>query len=329
MDVQMRAAGAAGAVRRDGPGAEPVLVAEGLTKHFGPVVALEGLDLEVPRGEVLGYLGPNGAGKTTTIRLLLGLIRPTSGRARILGLDTQADKVALHARIAYVPGEATLWPSLTGAETLHLLARVHGQADLAYREQLIERFEFDPAKKVRAYSKGNRQKINLIAALASRAELLILDEPTAGFDPIMEQAFRLCVAEARDRGQTVFLSSHVLAEVEALCDRIAILRDGRLVEIGTLAQMRHLSALTVEATFAGAPPRVDQVPGVSTVRVSGHQLSCQVRGPVHDLLAVLAAARPETLISREPSLEELFLSLYGGQEQPGRPGPEQDGQAGG
>ena len=311
---------AAAARRQPGGGHEPVLVAERLTKHFGPVVALESLDLQMPRGEVLGYLGPNGAGKTTTIRLLLGLISPTAGRASILGLDSQADKVALHARVAYVPGEATLWPSLTGAETLHLLARVHGQADLAYRDRLIERFEFDPAKKVRAYSKGNRQKINLIAALASRAELLILDEPTAGFDPIMEQAFRLCVAEARERGQTVFLSSHVLAEVEALCDRIAILRSGRLVEIGTLAQMRHLSALTVEATFAGPPPRVEQLPGVSAVRVSGHQLSCQVRGPVQELLAVLAAARPETLISREPSLEELFLSLYGGAFPAGRAG---------
>ncbi len=323
MDVRARVPAREAAARtRSGAdhGGEPVVRAERLTKHFGQVVALEALDLQVPRGEVLGYLGPNGAGKTTTIRLLLGLISPTSGRASILGLDTQADKVALHARIAYVPGEATLWPSLTGAETLHLLARVHGQADLAYRDRLIERFEFDPSRKVRAYSKGNRQKINLIAALASRAELLILDEPTAGFDPIMEQAFRLCVAEARERGQTIFLSSHVLAEVEAVCDRIAILRAGRLVEIGTLAQMRHLSALTVEATFSGPPPRVEQIPGVSAVRVTGHQLSCQVRGPVHELLSVLAAARPETLISREPSLEELFLSLYGGASPDGRAG---------
>ena len=293
---------------------QPVLRTEGLTKHFGRVVALDSLDLELPAGEVLGYLGPNGAGKTTTIRLLLGLIRPTSGRALILGMDAQAEKVAVHARVAYVPAESTLWPSLTGAETLHLLARTHGQTDERYRDELVGRFDFDPSRKVRTYSKGNRQKINLIAALASRAELLILDEPTAGFDPLMEQAFRQSVIEAKANGQTVFLSSHILAEAEALCDRIAILRGGRLVEIGTLAQMRHLSALTVEASFAGPPPALDRVPGVSAVAVTGHQLSCQVHGSVDDLLTVLAAAHPKTLLSREPSLEELFLSIYGDQE---------------
>jgi ABC-2 type transport system ATP-binding protein len=289
---------------------------ERLTKHFGSVVGLENLDLEVNAGEVLGYLGPNGAGKTTTIRLLLGLIKPTGGRAEIFGMDVQAEKVAVHARVAYVPGEATLWPSLTGAETLHLLARMHGETDVAYRDLLVKRFDFDTSRKVRTYSKGNRQKINLIAALASRADLLILDEPTAGLDPLMEQAFRESVLEARDNGQTVFLSSHVLSEVEALCDRIAILRAGRLVEIGSLAQMRHLSAVTVEASFPGAPPAaVEKVAGVSAVQVAGHHLSCQVRGPIDDLLTVLAAAHPETLLSREPSLEELFLSIYGEQER--------------
>jgi len=288
---------------------------EELTKHYGPVVGLEGLNLEVNAGQVLGYLGPNGAGKTTTIRLLLGLIRPTSGRAEIFGLDVQDNKVAVHARVAYVPGEATLWPSLTGAETLHLLARMHGETDVAYRDLLVKRFDFDTSRKVRAYSKGNRQKINLIAALASRADLLILDEPTAGLDPLMEQAFRESVLEAKQNAQTVFLSSHVLSEVEALCDRVAILRAGRLVEIGTLAQMRHLSAVTVEASFANSPPAaVDRVPGVSAVQVTGHHLSCQVRGPIDDLLTVLAAGHPETLLSREPSLEELFLSIYGEQE---------------
>jgi polyether ionophore transport system ATP-binding protein len=289
---------------------------ERLTKHFGSVVGLENLDLEVNAGEVLGYLGPNGAGKTTTIRLLLGLIKPTGGRAEIFGMDVQAEKVAVHARVAYVPGEATLWPSLTGAETLHLLARMHGETDVAYRDLLVKRFDFDTSRKVRTYSKGNRQKINLIAALASRADLLILDEPTAGLDPLMEQAFRDSVLEARDNGQTVFLSSHVLSEAEALCDRIAILRAGKLVEIGSLAQMRHLSAVTVEASFPGAPPAaVEKVAGVSAVQVAGHHLSCQVRGPIDDLLTVLAAAHPETLLSREPSLEELFLSIYGEQER--------------
>ena len=290
---------------------EPVVRTQALTKHYGKVVGLDRLDLEVRRGEVLGYLGPNGAGKTTTIRLLLGLIKPTAGNARIFGMDSQADKLAVHARVAYVPGEATLWPSLTGAETLDLLARMAGQSDVSYRKQLIERFDFDPSRKVRAYSKGNRQKINLIAALATRADLLILDEPTAGLDPLMEQAFRLSVHEAKGNGQTVFLSSHVLSEVEALCDRVAILRAGALAEIGTLAQMRHLSALTIEATFAGQPPDVDQVPGVSGVMVAGHQLSCQVRGPVDELLCVLAGAHPKMLLSREPSLEELFLTIYG------------------
>ena len=288
---------------------------EKLTKHYGPVAALDDLDLELNAGEVLGYLGPNGAGKTTTIRLLLGLIKPTAGRAEIFGMDVAEHKVAVHARVAYVPGEATLWPSLTGAETLHLLARMHGETDVAYRGQLVKRFDFDTSRKVRAYSKGNRQKINLIAALASRADLLILDEPTAGLDPLMEQAFRESVLEAKTNGQTVFLSSHVLSEAEALCDRIAILRAGRLAEIGTLTQMRHLSAVTVEASFAGTPPgAVDKIAGVSAVQVAGHHLTCQVRGPIGELLTVLAAGHPQTLLSREPSLEELFLSIYGEQE---------------
>jgi ABC-2 type transport system ATP-binding protein len=283
----------------------------GLTKRYRRVTALDALDLDVRAGEVLGFLGPNGAGKTTTIRLLLGLIRPTAGTAEIFGLDAQADKLAAHARVAYVPGEATLWPSLTGAETLELLGRLHGQADLAYRDELIRDFDLDTSTRIRAYSKGNRQKVNLIAALASRADLLVLDEPTAGLDPVMEQAFRVCIREASERGQTVFLSSHVLSEVEALCDRVAILRRGRLVEIGTLAQLRHLSALTVEATFSGRPPDVTGIPGVSAVTVAGRQLTCQVRGPVADLLAALAAAQPDSLLSREPSLEELFLAIYG------------------
>jgi ABC-2 type transport system ATP-binding protein len=305
-------AAAAAAVRGPADSAHSVAIrTSGLTKRYRHVTALDSLDLEVRAGEVLGFLGPNGAGKTTTIRLLLGLIRPTAGSATIFGLDAEADKIAVHARVAYVPGEATLWPSLTGAETLELLSRLHGQADLAYRDELIRRFDLNPSVKIRAYSKGNRQKVNLIAALASRADLLLLDEPTAGLDPVMEQAFRVSVREAQDRGQTVFLSSHVLSEVEALCDRVAILRRGRLVEIGTLAQLRHLSALTIEAAFSGPPPDVTGIAGVSAVTVTGHQLTCQVRGPVGDLLTVLAAARPESLLSREPSLEELFLTIYG------------------
>src|SRR6185312_8836083 len=232
---------------------------QGLGKKYGSFEALAPLDLEVKKGEVLGYLGPNGAGKTTTIRLLLGLIKPTSGHAEIFGINAQAQKVEAHKRIAYVPGEATFWPSLTGAETLHLLSTVHGKTDEKYQSELIERFQFDPSKKVRTYSKGNRQKINLIAALSTRAELLIMDEPTSGLDPIMEQAFRQSVLEAKINGQTVFLSSHILEEVEALCDRLAILRAGHLVELGTLSEMRHLSALHVEATFKDKPPQIEHL----------------------------------------------------------------------
>jgi ABC-2 type transport system ATP-binding protein len=291
--------------------ASTVIRVDGLSKDYGAVNALRDLDLAVAEGEVFGYLGPNGAGKTTTIRLLLGLARPTGGRAEIFGLDCQNQTVEVHRRLAYVAGEANLWPSLTGLETLHLLGRVQGHVDTAYRDELIERFDLDLEKKVRAYSKGNRQKILLIAALMTRADLLMLDEPTAGLDPLMEQAFRRSIAEARERGQTVFLSSHILSEVEALCDRVGILRDGVLVESGTLAQMRHLSALTVEATFDGSVPDLSRVPGVSGVEVTGHVVRCQVRGSVEPLLKVLAAAGVHELLSREPSLEELFLAHYG------------------
>jgi ABC-2 type transport system ATP-binding protein len=285
---------------------------KGLTKRYGGVVALDHLDLEVEQGEVLGYLGPNGAGKTTTIRLLLGLSRPTEGRAEVFGLDCQRQPVETHRRLAYVPGEASLWPSLTGGETLALLGKVHGQVDEAYRDELVDRFDLDPTMKVRAYSKGNRQKVILVAALMVRPDLLLLDEPTSGLDPLMEQAFRHCVAEARGRGQTVFLSSHMLSEVEALCDRVGILREGSLVEIGTLADMRHLSALSVEATFDGTVPDLSGVPGVSAVEANGRVVRCQVRGPIEPLLRVLADAGVTELVSREPSLEELFLAQYGG-----------------
>jgi polyether ionophore transport system ATP-binding protein len=289
----------------------PAIRTEGLTKRYGDVVALQDLDLQVARGEVVGYLGPNGAGKTTTIRLLLGLAQPSAGRAEIFGLDCQRRAVEAHRQLAYVPGEASLWPSLTGADTLHLLGQVQGQVDAGYRAELLGRFDFDPSKKVRAYSKGNRQKLLLIAALMTRAPLLVLDEPTSGLDPIMEQVFRRCIDEARERDQTVFLSSHILSEVEALCDRVGILRDGVLIEMGTLAEMRHLSALIVEATFDGTVPDLSQVPGVSSVEVTGQVVACHVRGTVEPLLQVLAASGVRELLSREPSLEELFLAHYG------------------
>jgi len=284
---------------------------EGLAKSFGRTAALRPLDLEVAEGEVLGYLGPNGAGKTTTIRCLLGFARASAGRAEIFGLDAQARPADAHRRVAFVPGEANLWPGLTGAETLHLLGRVHGQVDTAYRDELVERFALDTSKRVRTYSKGNRQKVLLIAALSARAELLILDEPTTGLDPLKEQTFRECIGEARARGQAVFLSSHILSEVEVLSDRVAILRAGELVEVGTLAQMRHLSALSVDATFDGVPPDLSRIPGVTAVQIEGTHVRCQVSGSVEPLLSALATSGVHQLLSREPSLEELFLAHYG------------------
>ncbi len=292
----------------------PAIETFDLAKQYGATRALLGLDLRVNEGEVVGCLGPNGAGKTTLIRLLLGLLIPTRGRAEVFGLDAQRDTVAAHRRLAYVPGEANLWPTLSVAETLRLLGHVQGKVDLAYQALLMDRFSLDPAKRVRALSKGNRQKLILIAALSSRADLLVLDEPTSGLDPLMEQAFRLCVHEAKERGQSVLLSSHILSEVEALCDRIAILRAGSLVEMGTLAEMRHLSALTVEVTFESSVPDVGAVPGVSSVDVQGLTLRCQVRGSIEPLLNSLANSGVRELLSREPSLEELFLSHYGAPE---------------
>jgi ABC-2 type transport system ATP-binding protein len=291
--------------------ATPAIKTRRLTKAYNGVEVLSDLNLEVAAGEVLGYLGPNGAGKTTTIRLLLGLIKPTSGGSSIFGLDSQRQAVAAHRRLAYVPGEASLWPNLTGAETLHLLGQVQGQVDALYRDELIARFELEPSKKVRAYSKGNRQKVLLIAALMTRPDLLILDEPTSGLDPLMEQAFRHSVHEAKERGQSIFLSSHILSEVEALCDRVGILRAGKLVDMGTLAEMRHLSSLSVTATFDGSVPDLTRVPGVSSVSVEGHVVSCQVHGAVEPLLKVLANSGVHELLSREPSLEEIFMAHYG------------------
>ena len=283
-----------------------------LSKRYGTAFALHDLNLEVSEGEVLGYLGPNGAGKTTTIRLLLGLIKATEGSATIFGLNAQTQKEEAHKRLAYVPGEATLWPALTGEETLKLLGNLHGNVDEKYKKELIEAFAFDPSKKVRAYSKGNRQKLSLIAAFMTRAEILLLDEPTSGLDPLMEQIFHTQVLAAKKRGQTIFLSSHILSEVEALCDRVAILRQGKLVEIGTLEQVRHLSAVTIEAQFESTPPDISKLEGVSNILISDHHLRCQVQGSMQELLKVFADAKATKFLSREPSLEELFLSIYGG-----------------
>ena len=290
--------------------ADHAIRTEGLGKRYGETVALADLDLAIPPGEVYGYLGPNGAGKTTTIRLLLGLHRPSAGRAELFGIDAWADPVVAHRRVAYVAGEPFLWPALTSAETFEFLARLHGGADADYRDALVERFKLDTEKKVRALSKGNRQKVQLIAALASRADLLLLDEPTAGLDPLMEVAFRESVAEAKRRGQTVFLSSHILSEVEALCDRVGILSGGRLVDEGTLDELRHLSAHTVEVTFEGPAPELPPLDGVAVERAGEATLRCEVSGAIQPLLAALAERPVVTMTSREPSLEEIFLHHY-------------------
>ncbi|MGD1057925.1 MAG: ABC transporter ATP-binding protein [Solirubrobacteraceae bacterium] len=296
---------------------------EGLSKRYGSTPALDRLDLSVAEGEVYGYLGPNGSGKTTTIRLLLGLHRPSGGRAEVFGVDAWRDPVQAHRRVAYVAGEPFLWPALTSAETFEFLARLHGGTDVPYREQLVERFQLEPNKKIRALSKGNRQKVQLIAALATRADLLLLDEPTSGLDPLMEVVFRDCVKEARQRGQTVFLSSHILSEVEALCDRVGILREGRLVDEGTLKELRHLAAQTVEVTFSGASPEIEPLPGVHAQSAGPNALRFEVADDIGPLIAALAGAQAggysiATLTSREPSLEEIFLHHYDGSEPGGQ-----------
>jgi polyether ionophore transport system ATP-binding protein len=288
----------------------PAVRAEGLTKRYGATLALDALDLTVAPGEVYGYLGPNGAGKTTTIRLLLGLHRPSAGRAELFGLEAWGNPVRAHERVAYVAGEPFLWPAMTGAETLEFLGRLHGGVDVAYRDQLVERFQLDTRKKVRALSKGNRQKVQLVAALATRADLLLLDEPTSGLDPLMELAFRESIGEAKERGQTVFLSSHILSEVEATCDRVGILRAGSLVDQGTLAELRHLSAQTIEVTFAGHAPRLDSLPGVEVTSDGTDTLRFEVSGDVGPLIDRLAGHPVRSLTSHQPSLEEIFLHHY-------------------
>ena len=285
---------------------------EGLTKRYGETLALDGLDLSIEPGEVYGYLGPNGAGKTTTIRLLLGIHRPTRGRAALFGLDAWADPVEAHRRVAYVSGEPFLWPGMTGAETVEFLARLHGGTDRAYRDELVQRFDLDTKKKVRALSKGNRQKVQLVAALATRADLLMLDEPTSGLDPLMEMAFRECIREAKERGQAVFLSSHILSEVEALCDRVGILREGRLVDQGTLAELRHLSTQTVEVTFSDRVPQLPPLPGVQVNPAGPNALRFEVSGSVGPVINALAGHPVTALVSREPSLEEIFMHHYDG-----------------
>ncbi|MFI6345118.1 ATP-binding cassette domain-containing protein [Streptomyces sp. NPDC050560] len=287
------------------------ITASGLHKSFGRTHALDGLDLEVETGEVHGFLGPNGSGKSTTVRVLLGLLRADSGATQVLGRDPWSDAVELHRHLAYVPGDVTLWRNLSGGEVIDLYGRLRGGLDRARRAELVERFELDPAKKGRTYSKGNRQKVALVAAFASDTDLLILDEPTSGLDPLMEEVFQRCVAEERDRGRTVLLSSHILSEVEELCDRVSIIRNGTTVESGTLAELRHLTRTSVAAELVREPAGLTELAGVHDLEVHGTRVRAQVDSDRLDaLLRSLTEAGVRSLTSTPPTLEELFLRHY-------------------
>jgi ABC-2 type transport system ATP-binding protein len=283
----------------------------GLVKTFGQTRALDGLDLTVRTGEVHGFLGPNGAGKSTTIRVLLGLLRADEGEVSLLGGNPWSDATSLHRRLAYVPGDVSLWPNLSGGEVIDLLGRLRGGLDQNRRAELLERFDLDPTKKGRTYSKGNRQKVALVAALASDVELLILDEPTSGLDPLMEAVFQDCITEERERGRTVLLSSHVLAEVEALCERVSIIRLGRTVETGTLAELRHLTRTSISADLAGTPAELSDLPGVHDLKVDGTHVKFDVDTKDLDTaLRQLTQVGVRSLTSQPPTLEELFLRHY-------------------
>ncbi|HEX6247353.1 MAG TPA: ABC transporter ATP-binding protein [Nocardioidaceae bacterium] len=288
-----------------------------LVKTFGAVRALDGLDLEVASGEVHGFLGPNGSGKSTTIRVLLGLLRADAGEVSLLGGDPWHDAAQLHARLAYVPGDVTLWPGLTGGEVIDLLGELRGGIDPGRRDDLLERFELDPTKKTRTYSKGNRQKVALVAALASDAELLLLDEPTSGLDPLMESVFQLCIAEVKTEGRTVLLSSHILAEVEALCDRVSIIRSGRVVQSGTLADLRHLTRTTIAADLVRPVDGVAGLDGVHDLVVEDHRVRFDVDDDqIEPVMRRLADIGIRSLTSQPPTLEELFLRHYGDELEP-------------
>jgi ABC-2 type transport system ATP-binding protein len=284
-----------------------------LTKSYGPQRGIVDLDLEVEQGEVFGFLGPNGAGKTTTIRTLLDLIRPTSGRAFVFDIETTVDPVAIHRRVGYLPGEFALYDRLTGAQTLEYFGNLRGGVDPAYRASLVERFDLDPSRRFKEYSKGNKQKVGLVAALQHRPELLVLDEPTSGLDPLVQQSFLQVLREAVGEGSTVFLSSHVLSEAEKSCDRVGIIRDGRIIKLGRVDALRDLAAHQVELRFSGPVPTVEfeRIAGVSHLVAEDHLLRMHVSGPIGPI--VKAAARYELVdfTSREPSLEETFLEQYG------------------
>ena len=290
-----------------------VIRIEKLTKFYGSHRGIVEVDLAVEKGEVFGFLGPNGAGKTTTIRLLLDLIRPSSGKAYVFDIESSADPVAIHRRIGYLPGEFALYDRLTGGQTLEYFGNLRGGVDRAYRAQLIERFDLDPKRRFREYSKGNKQKVGLVAALQHRTELLILDEPTSGLDPLVQQTFFELLREAGAEGRTAFLSSHILSEVERSCDRVAIIREGRIVRVDRVDALRDLAHHQVELRFAGEPPAAEfvAIDGVSDVQVEDHLLRLRVFGPITPVVQAAARLGVTDFLSREPSLEETFLAQYG------------------
>ncbi|WP_326945703.1 ABC transporter ATP-binding protein [Amycolatopsis sp. NBC_01307] len=290
---------------------ENAIAISGLHKSFGRTKALDGLDLQVPTGEVHGFLGPNGAGKSTTVRVLLGLLHADSGDVRLLGGDPWKDAASLHRRLAYVPGDVNLWPNLSGGEVIDLLGRLRGGLDEKRRADLLERFDLDPKKKGRTYSKGNRQKVAIVAALASRVDLLILDEPTSGLDPLMEATFQYAIQEEREQGRTVLLSSHILAEVEALCDKVSIISGGRTVESGTLAELRHLTRTSITAELAGPPNGLATLANVHDLKVDGNRVRFDVETrSLDEALRQLTQVGVRSLVSQPPTLEELFLRHY-------------------
>lgn len=290
-----------------------VIRTEQLTKSYGEHRGIVDLDLEVADGEIFGFLGPNGAGKTTTMRVLLDLIRPTSGRAEVFGIETTRDPVAIHRRVGYLPGEFDLYDRLTGADTIAYFGRLRGGVDRAYVARLVERLELDPSRRFREYSKGNKQKVGLVVALQHHPDLLILDEPTAGLDPLMQQTFFEIVREAREEGRTVFLSSHIIDEVDRTCDRVAIIRDGRLVQVDRIEAIRRLAFHHVELTFGSAvdPAPFAAMDGVDVVEADGASLTMRVSGPIGGVLAAAAPFGLVDVVSREPNLEDVFLAQYG------------------
>lgn len=291
----------------------PVLEVNNLTKRFGKVTAVNGINMTLNPGEVFGYIGPNGAGKTTTINVLLGILKASSGSVQIFGKDAWSDAVEIHKRISFVPGDVNLWPNLTGGEVIDLFTSLRGKVDVVKRKRLLEMFELDPTKKCRTYSKGNRQKVALVSAFAADSDLYILDEPTSGLDPLMEQVFQECVSEQKNNGKTILLSSHILSEVERLCDRVSIIREGKIIETGTLSELRHLTNITMTVDTINPIENLEQIKGISGIKRQNNGLSFQVESSeIGNVVAEISRYGVTKLESMPPTLEDLFMRHYGG-----------------